>query len=455
LKTAQRWSTASAVSYKDALGSREVNLTATKSQLRVATENNSGPCATVGVWVEAGSRYETPKNNGVSHMIEHLAFKGTGSRSESQLMTEAENLGIKLNTYSTREMIAVYATCQSQDVSKAVEILADIVKENSYSNDAVKMEKVAVQAELDAVETNTKTVCMDYLYASAFQGTPLGKSIFGTTESIQSLTAKDLNIFKSTHFKPARMVLAAAGGIDHSEMVSLGEKYFSDMSASYDYEIPTLTKCRFTGSEIRARYDDLPLAHVAIAVEGAPFGTEDSLALSVATMLIGSWEPSYNAGASMSSRLASANAQFPMSHNFHAFYNPYSDTGMWGLYFSADRMTIEDMMFNVQGEWMRLCSSVTESEVARAKNQLKMKLLEKMESTQLACDVMAKEILYTGKQMSLSQLDAAIDTISAKTVRDVCMKYLYDKCPAVSGVGPVEALPDYNRVRGAMYWLRL
>jgi predicted Zn-dependent peptidase len=387
-------------------------------------------------------------------MIEHLSFKGTSKMPESKLVAEAESHGIKLNTYSTRELIAVFATCQSKDVPIAVGLLADIVKDQSCDEDIFKKEKVALQAELDAAESNLKLVTMDYLYATAFQGTPMGQSILGTSESLESMTPKDVRIFKKTHFKPTKMILAAAGGVNHSELMLLGEQHFGDMSLQYDYEIPQLSKCRFTGSEIRARYDDLPLTHAAIAVEGAPFGSDDGLALSVATMLIGSWDPSYAAGANLSSRLASACAQAPLCRSFQAFYNPYSDTGLWGLYFTADRLTSEDMMFNLQGEWMRLCTSVTDFEVARAKNDLKMKLLQRMESSQFACDVMAKEVLYTLKKMTIPELIDAIDAISARTVRDVCTKYIYDKCPAVAGVGPVEAIPDYNRVRGAMSWLR-
>jgi len=207
------------------------------------------------------------------------------------------------------------------------------------------------------------------------------------------------------------MVLAAAGGVHHDELVSLGEKLFSDISLQYEREIPTLSKCRFTGSEIRARYDDLPLAHVAIAVEGAPFGSSDSLALSVAAMLVGSWERSYGAGANLASRLASANAQEQMCHNFESFYDQFSDTGLWGLYFVADPHTIDDMMFNIQGEWMRMCASVTEFEVTRAKNQLKMHLMQRHGGTTATCDDMARQLLYTGRRTTLAELDSAIDAL--------------------------------------------
>jgi predicted Zn-dependent peptidase len=250
------------------------------------------------------------------------------------------------------------------------------------------------------------------------------------------------------------MVLAAAGGVEHGELVKLAEKYFAD--ASLNGEVAAPQRCRFTGSEIRARYDDLPLAHVTIAIEAPGLNNpQDALNLSVAQSLIGSWDMTYGAGANLSSKLASACAQEEMCHSFQSFYDQLSDTGLWGTYFVSDRLTIEDMMFNVQGEWMRLCSSVTEFEIERAKNQLKVALFQQFGSTCSAVDSIARQVLFGNQVTSLAQLDANINAITGKTVRDTCMKYLYDKCPVVTGVGPVEALPDYNRIRGSMYWLRL
>jgi processing peptidase subunit beta len=445
---------ASAATYQDTLNNAETKVTSTTNKLRVATETNNSTTATVGVWVNAGSRFENAKNNGVSHFLEHMIFKGSAKRSQIDLETEVESLGMQLSAQADREQFALYAKCMSKDVHRAVEILADLIKNPTFANADVDKESGVVLRELQESENDLKTVTMDYLHAAAYQGTPLSYSILGTTQTVKWLTRNELLAFVGTHFKPPRMVLAAAGGVNHDELVTLGTKHLSNMSLTYEREIPVLSKCRFTGSEVRARYDDLPLTHVAIAIEGAPFGSRDSLVLMVASELIGSWERTYGGGANLASKLASACAQEEMCHSFESFYNQYTDTGLWGLYFVADRLTIEDMMFNVQGEWMRLCSSVTDFEVTRAKNQLKTRLLQRLDGTTSTCSDLARQVLNTGRGVSPAELDAAIDAITAQTVREVGMKYIYDKCPAVVGVGPVEALPDYNRVRGSMYWLR-
>jgi len=447
---------APSVSYRDALLVPETDVTTLKNNLRVSTSDNPGlNIATVGVWIHAGSRQENEKNNGVAHLLQQLAFKGTAKRSELDIETEAESRGIQLVAQSSREITSIRATCQAADIPKAVELLADVVINNSLSDAEIDRARNALIHKLEKAESDSELVLMDYLYATAYQGTPMGKSFYGTTESLRSITPKDVRDFVHSFYKAPRMVLSAAGNVSHSELVSLAEKYFTDPVLNNNQELTTEKRCRFTGSELRARYDEIPLAHVAIAVEGPSFGDADSLAMKVAKTVIGSWDRSHFGSKNSSTRLASACAQSDLCHSYESFYSKYSDTAVWGLRFVADRLTIEDMMFNVQGEWMRLCSSLTDFEVERAKNELKTKLMTRLSYPGSACNALAREVMYFDSVASRGELDAGFEHLTAKVVRDACMEYVYDKCPAVVGLGPVEALPDYNRVRGAMYWLRL
>jgi len=457
VSSSRRWiALAPSVTYQDALNVTDTNLSTLKNKLRVATQcNNGANTATVGVWINAGSRFETDKNNGITHLLEHLAFKGTTKRSELDIQTEAESLGIELSSRSSRELTSIQAKCLIKDVPKAVELLADVVLRNALSDAEIDRARNAILRELQDIEADSGAVMMDYLYASAYQGTSLGHSTLGTTSSLTSLKSKDLANFIASHYKAPKMVLSAAGGVSHAELVSLAEKYFTDKSLTQEQDVPKIRRCRFTGSEVRARYDDLPLAHVGIAIEGPGHGHRDSMALQVAQAVIGSWDRTHHAGKHLSSRLSSACGEEDLCHSFQSFYNKYSDTGLWGLRFVADRHSIDDMMFNVQGEWMRLCNAVTDFEVTRAKNQLRMDLMTRLSTPESACNALARQVMYSGKALSLASIDAEIDAVNANAVRDVCTKYIYDKCPAVSSIGPVEGLPDYNRLRAAMYWMRL
>jgi processing peptidase subunit beta len=433
----------------------ETKVSTLKNGLRVASEDSGIPTATVGLWIDAGSRFENEKNNGVAHFLEHMAFKGTKKRSQTDLELEVENMGAHLNAYTSREQTVYYAKCFSKDLENAVEILSDIIQNSTLGEQEIERERGVILREMQEVETNLQEVVFDYLHATAYQGTALGRTILGPTENIQTINRNDLVEYVSNHYKGHRIVLAGAGGVNHGELSRLAEKYFGNMSNTYEGPVPTPTQARFTGSEIRFRNDDMPLAHVAIAVEGCGWDNADNIALMVANTLIGSWDRSHGGGSNLASKLASNSAQANLCHSFQSFNTCYTDTGLWGIYFVSDSLSIEDMVFNVQSEWMRLCSSVTEFEVERAKNLLRTNMMLMLDGSTPICEDIGRQMLCYGRRIPLPELEARIEAVNASVVRDVCMKYIYDKCPAVASVGPVEQLPDYNRLRAGMYWLRL
>jgi len=433
----------------------ETKLTTLNNGLRIASENSGIPTATVGLWIDAGSRYENAKNNGVAHFLEHMAFKGTSKRSQMDIELEVENMGAHLNAYTSREQTVYYAKCFSKDLNRAVEILSDIIQNSTLGEQEIERERGVILREMQEVETNLQEVVFDYLHATAYQGTALGRTILGPTENIKSISRRDLSEYVSNHYKAPRMVLAAAGGVEHDRLVDLAHQHFDGLSATYTGEIPTLPKARFTGSEIRMRDDAMPLAHIAIAVEGCGWENGDNIALMVANTLIGSWDRSHGGGSNLASNLASVSAGSNLCHSFQSFNTCYTDTGLWGIYFVTEALQIDDMLYNVQSEWMRLCSSVTEFEVQRAKNLLKTNMMLMLDGSTPICEDIGRQLLCYGRRIPLSELDARIDAVDAQAIRNVCMKYIYDKCPAVAAVGPCEALPDYNRIRTSMYWLRM
>ncbi|XP_066283961.1 mitochondrial-processing peptidase subunit beta-like [Branchiostoma lanceolatum] len=433
----------------------ETKVTTLDNGFRVASEDSGLPTCTVGLWIDAGSRYENQRNNGTAHFLEHMAFKGTKNRSQMDLELEVENMGAHLNAYTSREQTVYYAKSFSSDLDKAVDVLSDIIQNSTLGEAEIERERGVILREMQEVETNLQEVVFDHLHATAYQGTALGRTILGPTENIKSINRQDLVDYISTHYKGPRIVLAAAGGVNHDELVKLADKYFGQLSMSYEGQAPpVLPPCRYTGSEIRVRDDKMPFAHIAIAVEGVGWSHPDTIPLMVANTLIGSWDRSYGGGNNLSSKLAQAAGEGNLCHSFQSFNTCYTDTGLWGIYFVCDGMTIEDMTYYVQGEWMRLCTSVTEGEVQRAKNLLKTNMLLQLDGSTPICEDVGRQMLCYGRRIPLHELDARIDSITASTIRDVCTKYIYDKCPAVAAVGPVEQLPDYNRLRGSMYWLR-
>ncbi|XP_018975329.2 cytochrome b-c1 complex subunit 1, mitochondrial-like [Cyprinus carpio] len=444
------------VSYAQSLlGAPETRLTTLSNGLRIASEETNQATCTVGLWIGCGSRYESEKNNGAGFFLEHMAFKGTKKHPQSALEQAVESMGAHLSAYTSREHTAYYMKTLAKDLPKAVELLAEVVMSSSLSEADIEQQRSVVLRELEEVQGSLQDVCLDLLHATAFQGTPLGHSVLGPSANARTLTRNDLVEYINSHYKAPRMVLATAGGVNHDDLVALAKQQFSGVSFEYEGDaVPVPSLCRFTGSEIRMRDDEMPLAHIAIAVEGAGVASPDIVPLMVANSIIGSYDITFGGGKHLSSRLARLAAELNLCHSFQAFHSSYSDTGLLGIYFVTDKHKIEDMMHWAQNAWMNLCTTVTESDVARAKNALKASLVGQLNGTTPVCDDIGRHILNYGRRIPLAEWDARIEAVTPRIVRDVCSKYIYDKCPAVSAVGPIEQLPDYNRMRSAMYWLR-
>lgn len=433
----------------------ETEVSVLDNGLRVASEQSSHSTCTVGVWIDVGSRYETEKNNGAGYFLEHLAFKGTRNRPGNALEKEVESIGAHLNAYTTREHTAYLIKALSKDLPKAVELLADIVQNVSLEDSQVEKERDVILREMQENDASMQNVVFDYLHATAFQGTPLAQAVEGPSENVRRLSRTDLTDYLSRHYKAPRMVLAAAGGVEHQQLLDLAQKHFSSVSRVYEEDaVPGITPCRFTGSEIRHRDDALPFAHVAIAVEGPGWTNPDNVALQVANAIIGHYDCTYGGGVHLSSPLASVAVANKLCQSFQTFNISYSETGLLGAHFVCDAMSIDDMVFFLQGQWMRLCTSATESEVTRGKNILRNALISHLDGTTPVCEDIGRSLLTYGRRIPLAEWESRIEDVDAQMLREVCSKYFYDQCPAVAGYGPIEQLSDYNRIRSGMFWLR-
>ncbi|KXS21093.1 hypothetical protein M427DRAFT_93841 [Gonapodya prolifera JEL478] len=414
----------------------------------VATEANPNfQTATVGVWIDAGSRFENAKNNGTAHFLEHMAFKGTKSRSQTDLEVQIENMGAHLNAYTSREQTVYYAKTLKSDIPSTVGILADILQNSTLDEAAISRERDVILREYEEVQKQKDEVVFDELHKIAFQDSSLGYTILGPTENIRKITRQDLVDYISKNYTADRMVLCAAGGVEHDALVSLAEKYFGGLGSSGNPGKKPFTKAPFTGSEALIRYDEHPTAHVAMAVEGVGWTSPDYWPLLVAQSIVGTWDRSLGAAANVSSKLAQKFYQDNLANSFMSFNTSYSDTGLFGIYFVSERkMGLDDPMHWIVQEWMRLCTSVTEAEVFRAKNQLKTSLLLALDGTTPVAEDIGRQMLTYGRRLNPFEIDALIEKVTAEDVMRVAQEYIYDKDVAVVGYGCVESVQDYNRV---------
>lgn len=442
------------IGYKQAIANYPATqLSIMDNSMRVVTEEMNGPMASVGVYIDAGSRYETEKNNGVGKFLERMSFKGTSKRSAVDLEMEVASMGARIESCTGREQTSFVGHCQNKDIPKMVEILADIVQNSSLDSSEVERQRGAIIKQMAEPE-DMATIVNNHMHSIAFQGTPLGLNASGSSESIKQITTEDLISYRNNSFCAPRMVLAGAGDISHSTLTDLASQHFGKLQA--DDSSPILPPyCRYTGSEMRMRDDDMPYAHIALAVKGCGYNDPDYLVLQLAATLLGSWKNTQGGALNSSFKLARACTIGNLAESYDAFNLTYKDTGLFGVNLVSHQLTIEDLMYNVYQELMRFCETVTDFDVERAKNILRTRIMLEQSNPAALCQAIGSDTLNLGRKVPLSELDAAISEIDGTVFRDVCTKYIYDKCPVVVGIGCIEQLFTYVNIRSNFYWLRV
>ncbi|KZO96924.1 hypothetical protein CALVIDRAFT_527207 [Calocera viscosa TUFC12733] len=423
--------------------------------LTVATESHpTAQTATVGVWIDAGSRAETDKTSGAAHFLEHMAFKGTNKRSQHALELEVENLGAHLNAYTSREQTVYYAKSFRKDVGTSVEIISDILQNSKLEEGAIERERDVILREQEEVDKQLEEVVFDHLHSVAFQKQALGRTILGPRENILSLKRTDLDSYIKKNYTSDRMVLVGTGGVTHDSLIELANKHFSNLPVS-DRRTPlgrtAYPKTGFVGSEVRVRDDTLPTCNIAIAVEGVGWRSPDYFPMLVMQSIFGNWDRSLGASPLLSSKLSHIVAENNLANSFMSFSTSYSDTGLWGIYLVTENLVqIDDLTHFTLKEWTRMSTSPMDAEVERAKSQLKASMLLGLDGTTAIAEDIGRQIVTTGRRFTPKEFENAVNAVTTAEIQRVAQKYLWDKDIAVAALGRVEGLLDYNRIRADM-----
>ncbi|KAL0014729.1 hypothetical protein SO802_001798 [Lithocarpus litseifolius] len=439
------------------LSAPETRVTTLPNGLRVATESNlAAKTATVGVWIDAGSRFETDETNGTAHFLEHMIFKGTEKRTARQLEEEIENMGGHLNAYTSREQTTYYARVMDKDVPRALDILADILQNSKFDDNRINRERDVILREMEEVEGQTEEVIFDHLHATAFQYTPLGRTILGPAQNIKTITKDHLQSYIQAHYTAPRMVIAASGAVKHEEIVEQVKKLFTKLSSDPTTATQLVAKepVDFTGSEVRIIDDDIPLAQFAVAFSGASWTDPDSIALMVMQAMLGSWNKSASGGKHMGSELAQRVGINEIAESMMSFNTNYKDTGLFGVYAVAKPDCLDDLAYAIMYEITKLCYRVSEADITRARNQLKSSLLLHIDGTSPVAEDIGRQLLTYGRRIPFAELFARIDAVDASTIKRVANRFIWDKEIAIAAMGPIQSLPDYNWFRRRTYWNR-
>jgi predicted Zn-dependent peptidase len=383
-----------------------VTVTTLKSGIDVVTDTMPHlETASLGVWVNAGSRDERREENGISHMLEHMAFKGTRRRTARQIAEEIEAVGGDLNAATSAETTAYYARVLKADVPLALDVLSDILSEPAFDRDELAREQSVIVQEIGAVADAPDDVIFENLQSVAFPDQPLGRSILGTAKTVRSFDAAKLREYLTRNYRGPEMVVAAAGAVDHQAVVAEVERRFS----SFDGPATPLPEPASFGGGTHVEERDLEQVHIALALPGVPLKDPALYSLQAFTNVL---------GGGMSSRLfQEAREKRGLCYSIYTFHMPYSDVGMFGLYAGTDAADTSELMRLIVEEIANASETLSESEIARAKAQMKAGLLMALESSGERIGQLARQMITQGRPIPVDELVAKIEAVTAESAR--------------------------------------
>lgn len=363
----------------------------------------------LGVWVDVGGRDETLASRGLSHFLEHMIFKGTKNRSALEIALEIESFGGHINAFTSKEMTCFFVQMLDENIKIALEVLSDIMANSLFRSEDIIKEKAVIQEEIKNLEDSPDDLIHDYLLAEIYPGHPLSYPILGTPETVNSFTAQDLADLLKYKYTSDKIVIAAAGNLEHDRLFDMAEKVFTFIPGTPHPDGQSLSD--FTaGRKVWSR--PIKQAHICIGARAYPYIDNRKFPLLVLNTIL---------GGGMSSRLfQSIREVFGYAYSVYSFAESLSDTGMFGVYLGTDKEKIDPAVDLVMKEFERLRNEPLDStELSRIKTQLKGNLMLGLESTSSRMNRLAKMEMYLNKFITLEDLVNNINQVTAQQVQDV------------------------------------
>jgi len=428
----------------------ETKVTKLASGLRVATQSGSSDLATVGVYIESGSAFENDSNNGVSNVLQHLAWKAP-SRGSAQLSKDVESLGGNLTGFTSREQTGFVAQSFPGDVPKMVNVLAEVLQFQDLSESKIDEARNAALKEREAFGHNISNALFDHLHSAAFQGQPLALSVYGEAKSIKGLNSGSVRSFVNSNYTNQRVVVVGTGKVDHEQLVKLAESSFSLPSS---VSLPHSSFVDIVGSSIVIRDDSMHDVHGFFAFPSVGYNHPHYWSMLVLQALVGSWDKNAGGGIHLSSRLAETFSGEKLGDSFQSFFTSYRNSGLFGVYAVGHEDHYDDLTYEIFNEFQKLGAYITPEELTRAKNKVKSAALSQLGGTLALSEDIGKQILFSGRHMSLKELFSRIDSVDQGDLRACLDTYFRDVDPIVAAAGRTEHLPDYGYMRSWTYWNR-
>ena len=393
--------------------------------------------ASIGIWVDAGGRHERLEQNGIAHFLEHMAFKGTKTRSALQIAESIEDVGGYINAYTSREATAYYVRLLEDDVPLGLDVIADILMNSIFNPEDVEIERGVILQEIGMTIDTPDEMVFDWLQEVSYPDQALGRTILGPTERVSAFKQDDLKQFVAEHYGPNQMILAAAGAVDHEKIVAQAEALFGHLPA-LDRGPNLIQPAKFGGGEIR-NIKDLEQVHFALGLEGPDYRDPMIYTAQIYSSVM---------GGGVSSRLfQEIRENRGLCYSIFAQTGAYEDTGMTTIYAGTSAEQIAELSNITIDEMKRAADDMTAAEVARARAQMKAGLLMGLESPSNRAERLARLLSIWDRIPTLDETIAHIDAVTTGDVKAFAEKMAGDTGTGLALYGPAKAAPTLDALK--------
>jgi len=413
-------------------------LTTLDNGLRIVTQTMpSLETVSMGIWNFVGGRDELENINGVAHLLEHMAFKGTTSRSALEIAETIENVGGDINAYTSKEITAYYVKLIAEDLPLGISILMDILQNSTFAEEELNRERGVILQEIGMYLDSPDEMIFDYWQEKAFPNQPIGRSILGKTDIIKNISRSEVKNFMLSHYNPKKMVISAAGKIDHDEFVKSIKKATTDLPKG---ETNDREKAIYKAGEYREQ-KKLEQIHLLLGFEGIDYHHDDYYSLMIYSSLL---------GGGMSSRLfQEIREKRGLVYGISSFSSSYTDTGIFGIYSGTGSEQIQELLPVLCEQLNQAPDSITEKEINRGKAQLKASLMMGRESAFRRCESAARQLLVFDRIIEPSETIAKINEVNIESVQKIAKKIL-TKPLTISSIGPIEKLEKLEKIQSRL-----
>jgi len=390
--------------------------------------------AALGVWVAAGSRCERDKEHGLSHLLEHMAFKGTARRSAIDIAEEIEAVGGEVNAATSIETTSYYARVLKEDVPLAVDILSDILSNSLFDPEELVREQHVILQEIGAALDTPEDRIYDLFTEAAYPGQPIGRTILGTPETVAATGSPMLAAYLGEHYRGPSMIISAAGAVDHEALVSLAEERFGSLGSE---KTPTPVGAQYHGGDMRESRD-LMETQIMLGFRGVPYTSPDFHTAQVLASIL---------GGGMSSRLfQEVRERRGLCYSIYSFHWSFSDTGIFGIHAATGPSDVDELMPVVIGELERATHDISDKELSRSRAQLRAGLLMTLESPSARAGQIARQLLLFGRVIPTEELVERIESITPDSIRDLATRIFTGSKPTLAAVGAIDGVMNHAEI---------